>query len=209
MAKRVQGLPEYTSDPATLAQLGWVSVESFVERKCILWIWNLLNLDNDNPVRSVTTSRMNHFKHETESVIPRCMISPLRKICNIIHSYGLTGDLVALLNNPLIMPYGTWKYKVSQDIMCHEKESWRVWCVLYPSLIYYVQSVEDISICSWWKLAINIPKLREACRVVMTLITSFNITNRGRQCELCDSFEPDTLDHMVARCNCFGKSAGV
>ncbi len=37
----------------------------------------------------------------------------------------------------------------------------------------------------------------------MTLITSFNITNRGRRCELCDSFEPDTLDHIVARCDCF------
>ncbi len=99
-------------------------------------------------------------------------------------------------------PYSTWKYKVSQAIMCHERESWRAWCALYPSLIYYAQSVEDISMCSWWKLAINIPKLREACRGVMTPITSFNITNRGRWCELCDSFEPNTLDQMVAECNC-------
>ncbi len=45
----------------------------------MLWIWKLLNLDNDNPVRSVITSRMIHFMHETESVIPRCMISPLMK----------------------------------------------------------------------------------------------------------------------------------
>ncbi len=37
----------------------------------------------------------------------------------------------------------------------------------------------------------------------MILNTSFNIRNRGSQCELCDSFEPDTLDHMVARCDCF------
>ncbi len=126
MAKHVQGLPDYTSDPATLAQLGWVSLESFVKRKCMLWIWKLLNLDNNNPVRSVTTSRMIHFKHETESVISRCMVSPLRKIFNTIHSYRLTGDLVALLNNPLIIPYSTWKYKVSKAIMCHERESWRV-----------------------------------------------------------------------------------
>ncbi len=119
-------------------------------------------------------------------------------------SYGLTGDLVALLNNPLIIPYSSWKYKFSKAIMCHERESMRAWCALYyPSLVYYVQSVKDISICSWWKLAINIPTLLEACRVVMTLITSFNITNRGRWCDLCDSFEPDTLDHMVARCGCF------
>ncbi len=39
--------------------------------------------------------------------------------------------------------------------------------------------------------------------MLMTLITSFNIRNKGRWCELCDSFEPDTLDHMVARCDCF------
>ncbi len=102
----------------------YISLESFVERKCMLWIWKLLNLDNDNPVRSITTSRMNNFKHEIESIIPRCMVSPLRQIFNI-HSYGLTGDLVALLNNPLIIPYSSWKYKVSQTIMCHERESWR------------------------------------------------------------------------------------
>ncbi len=86
MAKRVQGLSEYTSDPATLAQLGWESLESFVKRKCMLWIWKLLNLDNDNPVRSVTASIMIHFKLETEFVISRCMVSPLRKIFIIIHS---------------------------------------------------------------------------------------------------------------------------
>ncbi len=66
-----------------------------------------------------------------------------------------------------------------------------------------MQSVEEISICSWWKLAINIIKSQEACRVVMTLITSFNIRNRGRRCKICYSFEPDTLDHMVARCDFF------
>ncbi len=48
---------------------------------------------------------MIHFKHETESVISRCMVSPLRMIFNSIHRYGLTGDLVALLNNPLIKSY--------------------------------------------------------------------------------------------------------
>ncbi len=37
--------------------------------------------------------------------------------------------------------------------------------------------------------------------MVMTLIPSFNIRSRGRRCGLCDSFEPDTLDHIVARCD--------
>ncbi len=91
----------------------------------MLYISKLLNLDNDNPVSSVTASRMIHFTNETESVIPRCMVSPLRMIFNIIHRYGLTGDLLALLSNTLIIQYSSWKYKVSQAIMYHERETWR------------------------------------------------------------------------------------
>ncbi len=125
MAKHLQGLPEYTSGTATLAQLGWLSLESFVERKCMFLIWTFLNLVNDNPVSSGKATRMIHSKQETDSVISRCMVSPMRKIFNIIHRYGLTGDLLALLSYPLIILYSSWKYKVSQAIMCHEKEPWR------------------------------------------------------------------------------------
>ncbi len=120
MAKHVQGLPEYTLDPATLSQLCWVSLESFVERKCMLWIWKLLNLDNDNPIRSVTASRMIHFKHKTKSVISRSLVSPLRKIFNIIHRYGLTGDHLSLPSNPLIIPYSSnvsWERNL-ESMMC-------------------------------------------------------------------------------------------
>ncbi len=74
MSKRVQGLPEYTLDPATLSQVGLVALESFVERKCMLWMWKLLSLDINNPVSGVTVCRMIHFKHETKSVISRCMV---------------------------------------------------------------------------------------------------------------------------------------
>ncbi len=46
MAKQVQGLPECTPDPATLAQKGWVSTECFINRKCMLLAWKLLNLQD-------------------------------------------------------------------------------------------------------------------------------------------------------------------
>ncbi len=89
---------------------------------------------------------MSDWLSSVEAVTSRGKVSPQRKIFNINHIYGLTGDLKALWSNPFIILYNCWKHKVSQAVMCYEREIWNELYALYPSMIYYVQSGEDISI---------------------------------------------------------------
>lgn len=50
----------------TLVQLGWVSPDPFVEEKYMLYVWKLLNLEKDNPVRTVRVSQFIDLMYETE-----------------------------------------------------------------------------------------------------------------------------------------------
>ncbi len=54
--------------------------------------------------------------------------------------------------------------------------------------------------CSWWKLGIGYPYLREKCSTALNMVSSYNITHKGQRCQLCSIFEPDTPQHILIRC---------
>ncbi len=64
MAKHMPGLPECTPDPATLDQMGWVSTECLINRKCMLLAWKLLNLQDGYIIKIVALYRFVHFLRE-------------------------------------------------------------------------------------------------------------------------------------------------
>ena len=68
-----------------------------------------------------------------------------------------------------------------------------------------MQSVGEIALCSWWKVAVLFPCLREQCLTAVRLITSYNVSNRGRR---CDTFKPDTLEYMLVRCEFYCSGEG-
>ncbi len=36
--------------------------------------------------------------------------------------------------------------------------------------------------------------------MALRLVCTYNIANRGWRCNLCDTFEPDTLEYIITRC---------
>jgi hypothetical protein len=56
--KRVQGLPESTSNPASYATLGWWSIQAYIDKKKLLLLHNILSIKPDSIYRKVPTARL-------------------------------------------------------------------------------------------------------------------------------------------------------
>ncbi len=121
---------------------------------------------------------------------------------NAICKYGIKNDLLSIMYHPGSISYGQWKTKVAAAVMTHEVHVWKANCLLYPSLKYYVTSIHHISVCSLWNLATVQLLLWERYRTALRLVCTCtcNLANRDQRCNLCDTFEPDTLEHIITRC---------
>ena len=159
MAKSVQGLPGHTPDPAVLAQIGWCTIQSYIDRKRLLLVWKILNMDQQSTIKKVTLCRLTQFQQEPDNT-QVCVESPLRITFKTARKYGLLGDLMQMTFNTG-GTYAQWKAKVSLAITQRETDTWRARCMLYPSLIHYRVSIPNITMCSFWRLAVARPDLRQ------------------------------------------------
>ncbi len=75
-------------------------------------------------------------------------------------------------------------------------------CLLYSTLKYYVESIHNINLCSLWNLATVQPLLRDRCCTALRIVCTYNITNRGQRCNLCES---DTPEHIITMCVYFSQ----
>ena len=71
--------------------------------------------------------------------------------------------------------------------------------VVYHSLIHYCVSIPNITMCSFWRLAVARPDLRQMCRRTLSMICAHDAGVIVR-CEMCSTFEPSTLGHLVNIC---------
>ncbi len=91
MTKRVQCLPDYRLDPATL---DWVLLECHIDRKCMLFVWKQNNLKDDCVFNKMTICKLIHFPREV-NVPKTCQrFCPLRNMYHLISKYGMKDCLI-------------------------------------------------------------------------------------------------------------------
>ena len=198
MAKIIQGLPEYTPNAGTLSQMGWISITSFLKRKSMLLLYKLLNLPCSTPAKQVTITRLTQLRY-SEDDGP----TPISMMYNNYRAYGLVDMVHRVLDTGNIPCYSSWKRQIQTAVMSAEEERQQISRLLHPSLKVYNMAVGGVELCQWWRLAVSHPMLREKCRCTMSLICSYDARHRSERCQLCPSYDQDTVEHLVTQCSYF------
>ena len=202
MAKNVQGLPSNVAGVGCLAPLGWVMIESWVDRRRLLFLWNVLNLPGDNICRQCCVYRLNEIWSWSKMCSPAGPVYILYETCR---KYGLESELWEMVRTGVQMTKNEWKTQCSTRIMEREQELW--WCSihLFNSLSVYREVFTGVKRCQWWDIANTFPQLREQCRsVVIVLLGGCVWWNREdaeeNMCVLC-KHEKDSPEHFLFSCS--------
>lgn len=195
MAKRLQGLPPSTPNPATLAQMGWVTMESHYNRNVMLFLYKILRLPVGCVFKDVALCRLTHITRSGSD-----SLSPLGNMFSTLKKYNLDYLVYSILNTGMIPEYSTWKRLVNCAIMDMERRRQYVATALYPSLSAYIIAVPKIEPCVWWKLASHKPQLRNSCKIMMSFVAAYNSRYRLKQCCMCDDRAANTVEHLIEDC---------
>ena len=198
MARNIQGLPGWTPSDAILPQIGWVSLESHIKRKAMLMMYKLLTLSMRTVAKQVVLIRLTQLRHSgTPSP------SPIGLMYSYLKEYNLEWLVHQILDSGIVPSYNYWKKSVQYAVMSAEDRRQALARQLHPSLACYDIVIGSIKMCIWWNIAIAHPKHREKCRQVMAFICAYDTRFRFGRCQLCSSYEADTVSHLVTHCDHF------
>ena len=199
-AKIIQGLPDNTANCTPVATLGWLCMSSYIAMRKIIFLWHLIFLPETNIYRRI----MMHIIACVGPRVPDFSKSPVKEMYRMAWRYGLGLDVwEALLHGPT----GTFMIKkraTKQLVWDFEKRLWRSTTVMFKNLDYYLNTIDDIKVLSWWKFVRKKPaKIRQtSCTVALLLGTQ----PKGMQCNysgicvLCNERQQETPEHVLLRC---------
>jgi hypothetical protein len=107
IAKAIQGLPPHTSNSAYLAPIGWTSMESYIHRLQLLFLWRVLLMSTQCVYKQVAIDRLCYYLYET--IDNSKTKGPLWDILQTLRQYQLTHLLIEGFTTGIYMPIGEFK----------------------------------------------------------------------------------------------------
>lgn len=207
MAKMIQGQPKQTANVTPLATLGWRSFESHLHMLQLLFLWRLLLLPMSNVYKQLTLLRICYHLYSDNGV----HMGPLWNILSTFKKYELVDILDDALKSGNVMPINVFKKLVRDIVDKKEVARFRITCMLYKSLPFYVACIQKIQIWPWWTFGDRFPNLLKKVRCLYRLMVgqscikthTAHYDKSSSQCTLCDNNVTETADHLLFKCTLF------
>ena len=201
-SKVVQGLPANIPRPASLASLGLLSNESYIDMYKMLFMWKILCLRSTNIYRRVLLYLLEVYLNVSQS--PK-MIGPVISMLQCIGKYKLKDVLQQHLRQGSFGEISCWKTFTKKIIWENERFKWKASCMLYKELDIYLESIKDIKMSCWWTVARYKPQATKNISSVLAVL--FGGQPRGLQnniagtsCKLWHMAVRETPQHVLFMC---------
>ncbi len=203
MARNIQGLPGFVANVSVLALLGWISIQGYIDRRCLLFLWSILRLDVFCIYKQLCMYRL--LRIRGDSTVSNG--GPVLNFYKTCEKYGLCDVVFDMIDSGIVMSKGQWKRLISRKVMEYECMRWRVEIQMYSSLTFYKNVISKYGLCIWWRLAEHNPETLKSCRSVINVLTGgcvwFHKTSKdmsGNRCILCEYNIRDSVYHFLCDC---------
>lgn len=209
LAKVAQHLPINTPTPAPLATLGWISIESFLDMRKILFLWNILKLPVSNIYRRVVTEMLKTNLIMGSLWDSELRDSPVNDMFKAVCKHGLENAIRHCLIRGKLDALNTEisRHRVKQIVMEHEMRRWRATCLMYPELRLYCNSIKKIEMHGWWKFCRQNPDMTQrvgyclaALMGVQPRALQCNLQSANVMCNLCNQNVVENASHVLFKC---------
>ena len=204
VAKQIQGLPPQTANPAVLPQLGWFTMQGYIDLIRLMFIWRILVMPTECIYKYVILRRIVYNLSELQTQNSILNISPIYEIMKNAKKYNLLEFIKNAVYNGEYISKHQWRIKVKTAIYEHEWRRHKVTFELYKNLNTYKNSIFGIALSPWWIHASRYPELYKQVTLLIRLLTgtqpleeSYNTTY---YCSACSSNIQNALPHLLFEC---------
>ena len=202
-ARIVQSLPStcMTHKLPTHATIGWLTMQSDIAIRKMVFLWSILCLPDTNIYKIITVFMIKlHDRNDVGS--PE---SPKFSMYQGICKYKLRDFLMSCVRANHFHELNDMKLAIKREVWQHEKDCWKAIQILYPELRLFYSIVVDITVNIWWRIAAKSPCCTKwvsnmVC-VIMGAEPRTRQCNFGRtMCKLCDMNRKDETLHVLSEC---------
>ena len=164
MAKLIQGLPDHTANPAPLATLGWLSIESHLDKLRLLFLWRLLSLSVHCIYKQILIERLYYHIYQKQGR----HTGPTWDTLQTVGKYNLLPLLINALSTGIYLPMDAFKKIVKEKIIKRENERYQISSsLLYPTLVDFSRCISKIQTWVWWIIALKRPNMVQAAKIMI------------------------------------------
>ena len=200
-AKLIQGLPGNTPRPSPLMTLGWISIQSFIEMRKIVFLLSILSLPASNIYRRITL----HILLQCSISIELPRYSPVASMFKCILKYDLQNVLIDfVMNGGGHLPQT--KVKIKKIVWEYEVKRWNSMKLMYPDLENYYNCVTRPCLNVWWKYVAKFPNMNIYVRSLMAVLMGgqplgLQCNFNSKMCKLCTYGNLENPAHVLFACS--------
>ena len=211
--KRVQRFPYRTPRFCSFYGLGWIRLSTYIMIKKLLFILSIIKLDYDNVIRKVFCNSFEAFMANTTQCRKNVYRSPVYEICKACEKFGIIDMVGCIVRGEIPIP----SKKKWSDLLW--KKGWELDDLFISSIdimnkeTEFLSSIMDGSHYNvWWQLSDKDNSMIKVCECIAKIICHTSLlkvddyrlkdqTPSSRVCEMCDSFSPENIHHLLLQCH--------
>ena len=199
-AKIVQGLPGNIPRPSPLMPIGWISIQSYIDIKKIIFLLSILTLPMSNLYRKIVLQILLECSNSIE--MPK--FSPVACMFRCVMKYELHTVLIEFIMNGG-GNFNQTKVKIKKIVWDREVKRWKSMKFMYPQLDDYYKCLSGPRMNIWWKYVDKHPNMNSYVRTLMAVLMGGQ--PKGLQCnfvsnvcKLCTTGAMETPAHVMFAC---------
>ena len=195
IAKSIMCFSRRTRTDMCNGLLGWISLESYIDTRKLLFIGNLCRLDERLLPRKILLTRLIMFF--TNGVN---QIGLIPDIVRVFNKYGLIEHLLNFVENGHFSQKMAWKRIVKDSVLLYEENAWLQRMSNEPDFVRFLKIHNSLKTFDLMKLSIKYPGIKDELHFVLQLIVTLRVMNETELCHKCGQFYTDTAVHISLTC---------
>ena len=196
----------------SLYALGWVRLECIIEIRKILFIRNVLALDDDEPIKIVFRERALVYFENPEEYSDNIYRSPTVDLLQAAQNFGMLETVKDMIITGDCLSKPGWKRTVWARAWDLESVFLAIQSRSHESLMLLDLICHSPRYLVWWSISDKHPEYMGDCEVMAKLICKCSMTDdirlknthaSERWCEFCNLHELEDARHLVLRCQAF------
>ncbi len=206
MAKEILHLPLTSADSFCLSVIGWDSIEYYIDKMKLMYMWRLLNRPNDNIYRNVFVNRFIKLMY---SGIFLCE-SPTAQIINVCSKYKILDKVINFVILSELPCKPAWKRIVKNVVNDRQFFLWRRNLKMYINLTVFRNISCKYEMLIWVKMIKSERHLAQPCYTILKLLCGISCLavfkchgNESKICQMCQTGVKECVFHFVMECDKF------
>ena len=191
--------------------LGWVRLERFVEVKKLLFMYSILMLNDDIPIKIVFLERARFFFEYKELCCDNQFPSPTFDLLCTAQKFGILERIENMVTTGRYVSKPCWNRIIWSRAWDLERIYWAIQIKSHASLMIIDYVCHTPRYLVWWELSDIFPDKMGSCEIMAKAVCRCsilkaddcrlkNLTASNRWCEFCDLLEVEDAKHMILNC---------